>query len=32
MKIDLVDQHVCWFEERGGAPLVLRFEVAQSRE
>ncbi|MBA3240714.1 MAG: methyltransferase domain-containing protein, partial [Acidobacteria bacterium] len=32
MKIDLVDQHVCWFEERGSAPLVLRFEVAQIRE
>ncbi|MCA1635829.1 MAG: methyltransferase domain-containing protein [Acidobacteria bacterium] len=29
MKIDLVDQHVCWFEERGSAPLVLRFEVGQ---
>ena len=21
--IDLVDQHVCWFEERGSQPLVL---------
>ena len=27
MKIDLVDQHVCWFEQRGSAPLVVRFEV-----
>ncbi|HZB44955.1 MAG TPA: methyltransferase domain-containing protein, partial [Pyrinomonadaceae bacterium] len=27
LKIDLVDQHVCWFEERGSAPLALRFEV-----
>ena len=27
IKIDLVDQHVCWFEERGSQPLVFRFEV-----
>jgi hypothetical protein len=27
MKIDLVDQHICWFEERGSRPLVLAFEV-----
>ncbi len=27
IKIDLVDQHICWFEERGSEPLVLRFEV-----
>jgi glycosyltransferase involved in cell wall biosynthesis/SAM-dependent methyltransferase len=27
LKIDLVNQHVCWFEDRGSAPLVLRFEV-----
>lgn len=27
VKIDLVDQHVCWFEERGSQPLVFRFEV-----
>ncbi len=27
VKIDLVDQHVCWFEERGSQPLVLSFEV-----
>jgi hypothetical protein len=27
MKIDLVDQHICWFEERGSRPLVLPFEV-----
>ncbi len=26
-KLDLVDQHVCWFEAHGSAPLVLRFEV-----
>jgi hypothetical protein len=27
LKIDLVDQHVCWFEERGSLPLLLGFEV-----
>lgn len=27
IKIDLVDQHICWFEERGSQPLVLPFEV-----
>ena len=27
ISIDLVDQHVCWFEERGSQPLVLSFEV-----
>lgn len=27
VKIDLVDQHVCWFEERGSQPLVFSFEV-----
>ncbi|MFN2493508.1 MAG: glycosyltransferase [Pyrinomonadaceae bacterium] len=27
VKIDLVDQHVCWFEERGSEPLVFTFEV-----
>lgn len=27
VKIDLVDQHVCWFEERGSQPLLLTFEV-----
>jgi hypothetical protein len=26
-KFDLVDQHVCWFEERGSRPLVFSFEV-----
>jgi 2-polyprenyl-3-methyl-5-hydroxy-6-metoxy-1,4-benzoquinol methylase/glycosyltransferase involved in cell wall biosynthesis len=26
-KLDLVDQHVCWFEERGSRPLVFSFEV-----
>ncbi|MDQ1729756.1 MAG: hypothetical protein QOD33_1881 [Pyrinomonadaceae bacterium] len=28
LKIDLVDQHVCWFEARGSQPLVLSFTVA----
>ncbi|HKP92943.1 MAG TPA: methyltransferase domain-containing protein [Chthoniobacterales bacterium] len=23
LKIDLVDQHICWFEERGSKPLLL---------
>jgi hypothetical protein len=27
LKIDLVDQHVCWFEERGSKPLSLPMEV-----
>jgi 2-polyprenyl-3-methyl-5-hydroxy-6-metoxy-1,4-benzoquinol methylase len=27
VKIDLVDQHVCWFEERGSKPLTLPMEV-----
>jgi SAM-dependent methyltransferase/glycosyltransferase involved in cell wall biosynthesis len=27
IKIDLVDQHVCWFEERGSEPLLFTFEV-----
>ena len=27
VKIDLVDQHICWFEERGSQPLVLSIEV-----
>jgi glycosyltransferase involved in cell wall biosynthesis/SAM-dependent methyltransferase len=30
-KIDLVDQHVCWFEERGSQPLVFGFEVKDKR-
>lgn len=28
LKLDLVDQHVCWFEERGSHPLVIEFQVA----
>jgi hypothetical protein len=27
LKIDLVDQHVCWFEERGSQTLSLPMEV-----
>jgi hypothetical protein len=28
VKVDLVDQHICWFEERGSAPLVFPLEVS----
>jgi hypothetical protein len=28
LKIDLIDQHVCWFEERGSHPLTLALVVA----
>ena len=27
LKLDLVDQQVCWFEERGSQPLVIDFTV-----
>ena len=27
LKVDLVDQHVCWFEARGSAPLTFEFKV-----
>ncbi len=27
LKIDLVDQHVFWFEQQGSEPLVILFEV-----
>ncbi|HEV2826624.1 MAG TPA: methyltransferase domain-containing protein, partial [Pyrinomonadaceae bacterium] len=30
-KVDLVDQHVCWFEERGSKPLVFSFTVGTDR-
>jgi glycosyltransferase involved in cell wall biosynthesis/SAM-dependent methyltransferase len=30
-RIDLVDQCVCWFEEMGSEPLVLRFDVESNR-
>jgi len=32
VKIDLVDQHVCWFEERGSQPLVFSFEVEKGED
>ncbi|MCA1593933.1 MAG: methyltransferase domain-containing protein [Acidobacteria bacterium] len=32
LKIDLVDQHVCWFEDRGSEPLVFKFEVSKGEE
>jgi 2-polyprenyl-3-methyl-5-hydroxy-6-metoxy-1,4-benzoquinol methylase len=31
VKIDLVDQCVCWFEERGSEPLVFSLEVDDKR-
>jgi hypothetical protein len=27
LKIDLVDQHICWFEERGAEPLSLPLQI-----
>jgi glycosyltransferase involved in cell wall biosynthesis/SAM-dependent methyltransferase len=27
LKVDLVDQHVCWFEQQGSEPLSIQFEV-----
>lgn len=30
LKIDLVNQHVCWFEERGSKPLLWPLEVRAS--
>jgi SAM-dependent methyltransferase/uncharacterized protein (DUF3820 family) len=27
LKLDLVKEHVCWFEQRGSAPLELRLDV-----
>ena len=32
VKIDLVDQHICWFEERGSRPLVFSFAVEHEAE
>jgi hypothetical protein len=29
LKLDLVAQHVCWFEQAGSAPLVVSFEVTE---
>jgi hypothetical protein len=28
LKIDLVDQHICWFEECGSQPLILPVEIS----
>jgi 2-polyprenyl-3-methyl-5-hydroxy-6-metoxy-1,4-benzoquinol methylase/glycosyltransferase involved in cell wall biosynthesis len=28
LNVDLVDQHICWFEQRGSQPLSIEFEVA----
>ena len=30
LKLDLVDQQICWFEERGSEPLVFSFEVVET--
>jgi len=30
LKLDLVDQQVCWFEERGSEPLWIQFEVRET--
>ena len=30
LKIDLVDQHICWFEAVGSKPLVVEFEGCTS--
>jgi SAM-dependent methyltransferase/glycosyltransferase involved in cell wall biosynthesis len=27
LRLDMVAQHVCWFEERGSTPLALQFQV-----
>jgi len=32
VKIDLVDQQVCWFEERGSQPLVFKVEVIKKAD
>ncbi|MGB8508906.1 MAG: methyltransferase domain-containing protein [Pyrinomonadaceae bacterium] len=32
LKIDLVDQHICWFEDRGSKPFVFGFEVEGEAE
>ena len=29
LKIDLLDQDICWFEQRGSEPLVLEFQVEE---
>ena len=32
VKLDLVDQHVCWFEAAGSKPFVIAFEVMEEQE
>jgi hypothetical protein len=31
LKIDLVDQNICWFEERGSEPVVVDLIVSEAR-
>jgi glycosyltransferase involved in cell wall biosynthesis/2-polyprenyl-3-methyl-5-hydroxy-6-metoxy-1,4-benzoquinol methylase len=31
-KFDLVDQHVCWFEEQGSEPLIVSFTVEANKQ
>jgi glycosyltransferase involved in cell wall biosynthesis/SAM-dependent methyltransferase len=31
LKVDLVDQHVCWFEQHGSEPFMFGFEVASEK-
>jgi 2-polyprenyl-3-methyl-5-hydroxy-6-metoxy-1,4-benzoquinol methylase/glycosyltransferase involved in cell wall biosynthesis len=30
LRLDMVAQHVCWFEERGSTPLVIQFRVREA--
>jgi hypothetical protein len=30
LKLDLLDQDICWFEQQGSEPLALHFEVQAS--
>lgn len=32
LKLDFVAQHVCWFEERGSAPLAMNFRVLSTED
>ena len=32
LKVDLVDQQVAWFEQKGSEPLVIQFEVEDSND
>jgi hypothetical protein len=31
LKIDLVAEHVAWFEQQGSKPLLLHFNVVEAR-